>query len=291
MVGAPGTESSVDRVHGSDHKEVGQFLLPRLPSTRCSGRWPARRCRPDPRHARGLRAARRPRPPGEVVRIGKIRNGPFLILPIGVRPRPPAARRVSTSRPEATPRGRHRLPCTSPSTCAGRQAAQRGRSKPATPPSAFGRFRPCTRRQAACADASAHVNVDAAVSSRLRGMRLFLAHPHRPRVAKAARETEGNTALPPHAFTGRESLARTRRLAHRPARFRQPRPGLPSAAARSSVSRRCRRPSGRGSPRHRRCASVCRWRYRRRDFQRYRWKSRQRLRPLSTMPPPAGRVR
>ena len=124
---------------------------------------------------------------------------------------------------------------------------------------------------------------------------------------EVGRETdEMRTALRPHAFTGRESLARTRRLAHRPARFRQPRPGLPSAAARSSGSRgpifRQPRPdlpaaaaaedrAGGRRPRHRCRASVCRWRYRQRDFQRYRWKSRQRLRPLSTMPPPAGRLR
>ena len=38
--------------------------------------------------------------PGGVVRIGKIRKGPFLILPIrDMPPRPPAARQASTSRP------------------------------------------------------------------------------------------------------------------------------------------------------------------------------------------------
>ena len=102
---------------------------------------------------------------------------------------------------------------------------------------------------------------------------------------------EGNTALP-RSF----SPAAGRLPAHVVSRidrpgsgsrglvFRQPRPGLPAAAAAED------RAGGR-RPRHRRCASVCRWRYRWRYFQRYRWKSRQRLRPLSTMPPPAGRVR
>jgi len=59
----------------------------------------AGRCRPDPRRARGLRS---PGPPGGVVRIGKIRKGPFLILPMrDVPPGPPAARRAASPPPAA----------------------------------------------------------------------------------------------------------------------------------------------------------------------------------------------
>ena len=62
---------------------VDQLLLPLAPAPRVAhvdGR--ARRCRPDPRRARGLRAARPPGPPGPpgppiwVVRIGRTRNRP-----------------------------------------------------------------------------------------------------------------------------------------------------------------------------------------------------------------------
>ena len=80
-------------------------------------------------------------------------------------------------------------------------------------------------------------------------------------------------ALPRSSSPAAGRITRARHPALQAAQLRQPRPGLPRAAAAEGRGRR---------PRHKCCASVFRWRY----FQRYRCKYRQRIRPLSTMRPP-----
>jgi len=82
----PGCRGNRDRRRGlGGVVQTCTISLPRgfrAPRPRRWGYFLSRRRRPDPRRARGLRAPRPWDPPGGVVQIGKIRNRPFLILPI-----------------------------------------------------------------------------------------------------------------------------------------------------------------------------------------------------------------